>query len=202
MKTALLKLRGMRYVTRFSNSPRIKDNNIAEHSYYVQQYTYVMCKILNVDMTYNMCIYCMMHDAHEGVAFDIPANVKRSYLDSDKIEEVMKTDIVEMLDDVDMYIRPVEKQVIKLADILDALITSCEEVSMGNRFFKAPKYELASCIMKQLSTIKEFYSIDKYKYAELIMFIYDLFCDLDISIKEIDHNIDYSNITHTHKGFK
>ena len=75
----VIKSRGVRWTTRFQNSPRIKDTNVAEHGYYVALYAMVICDVLQLDRTIEGVVIrdALRHDLHEGLCFDIPNNVKR-----------------------------------------------------------------------------------------------------------------------------
>lgn len=196
--TLMIKSRGLRHVPRFQNSPRIKDNNVAEHSYYVALYTCILCEYLGFDdlAIKNMLIYSLLHDVHEGISIDIPNNLKRLTKESSgAIERTAMTEIFRDLPyDIEL-ISSSAKHIPKMADMIDALIYSVEEHKMGNKFFLPIILEIKFGLEKH---IKKFELRDR---SAMDGFVADLFCALGIG-DLVGKKADMTSMTHICRGFK
>lgn len=193
----ILKSRGMSHVIRFMNTPRIRNNDIAQHSYYVTLYTWLICKYLNISkkVASSLVNQALLHDVHEGISVDIPQNVKRKVGKKvyEKIENTAAAEIfgknVDVCGDVNL--------IVKYADLMDALIYSTEEYNSGNNFFLI--------IIKEckLSLVKIAKKIDKiiYRYNRGMMsFTMKLYASIGIS-KLDGIESDLTSMTHIHKGW-
>jgi len=196
-----LKSRGARHVTRFCNSPRIKENNIAEHQYYVALYTKLLCDYLQIndEDTVDAIGYALIHDLHEGISIDIPQNVKRrTPSHSDGIESCAVHEL-----GLNRAIPEVGMDIVKIADLLDALIYSIEEVRMGNGFFYAPIAEIKGVLNDKVSEVDEklFEAEIFCKRGALIEFYHALLAHMDAD-KILTLPPDTKSMTHIHKGFR
>lgn len=187
----LKKSRGMEHVIRYIQNPRIKDQSVAAHSYYVALFAGYLCDLFEVDSNFkSMAIeWSLYHDIGESISLDIPANVKRkNKVESKKIEDAAFAEMVSIegiqFDDI--------KMLVKLADLLDVLFYCSEEISMGNSFFIS--------IMAEAVTAVDLVARD----------LEELFDEADVQVKvakivgELLHvqeraEYDMDSMTHIHK---
>lgn len=71
----------LKNLIRFNTTQRIKDESVAEHSFFVVYYTYTICKNLNLDLylTNKCLIKAILHDTAEIEISDVPHNIKEKY---------------------------------------------------------------------------------------------------------------------------
>jgi 5'-deoxynucleotidase YfbR-like HD superfamily hydrolase len=182
-----LKVRGMRFVNRWGNSPRIKENNVAEHSFFVAYYVKEMCKRLPIDDNDlgNILSLALDHDLHESIMVDIPTNVKRKVnISCNEIEE--------------------EAKIIKLADLLDALLTCQEEIQMGNHFFICARDEIKPVFISVFNDlIKDIKS--EYRTEPIKSWVSEILVGAGIGnpfdLEYEKQQPDLESMTHIHKGY-
>lgn len=136
----LKKSRGLRHVVRFVQNPRIKDQSVAAHSYYVILITQYLCDLfkINKELSHDAIQQAMFHDIGEAISLDMPSNVKRkNRLEAKRIEEVATKEMVEISeeDEINLKEGSIIALIVKLADLLDVVFHCSEEISMGNSFF-------------------------------------------------------------------
>lgn len=71
----------LKNLIRFNTTQRIKNESVAEHSFFVVYYTYIICKNLNLDLyLMNKCLVrAILHDTAEIEISDVPHNIKEKY---------------------------------------------------------------------------------------------------------------------------
>ena len=200
----ILKSRGMCHMTRFQNSPRIRDNNVAEHSYYVALYAHMICGYIDIspETEHGAMRLALLHDIHEGISVEVPNNVKRmlkpeiAAIEAAAIKEIFQGEAwrVENSD-------PLAAAIVKLADCMDALIYSVEEYKMGNKFFRAVIAEIKYGILDIAEHLDIMYCIRKQSDAPLSLSLVNKLISA-LGIDDINAmTSDMDNMTHFHKGF-
>jgi len=129
-------VRRLAHVKRWAIVPKIKEQSVAEHSYFVALYTLKICKLLEKSPKFCLSAvqYAMEHDAGEAFTGDIPSPLKKRAPDIEKVENNARdwmgmnspimADEVSEIGDV--------KNIVNLADKLDALLWLMCESSLGS----------------------------------------------------------------------
>jgi 5'-deoxynucleotidase YfbR-like HD superfamily hydrolase len=200
----MAKSRGARHMTRFQNSVRITDNNVAEHIGYVALYTMLICNIFGVDDAERCTAieFAVLHDIHEGISLEIPANVKRVCRNpvmaiEDRAKREMFVGLEEIAHNIDLSMTDEIKAIVKLADLIDALAYVAEELKMGNKFFNPHALEIKGALHKQAKALGEYY-----ERVEPIMHFKNVICGAFGLDTHYVSESDKRSTTHIHKGFE
>lgn len=132
----LKKLRALSHCWRWNYHPRIRQESVAEHSYWTAVYAQTLADYMGVDSGVATS-YALYHDAEEAITGDLPGPVKRGRswkdVENDAAREMgMGTDEIE-----EPY-----KSLVKAADYISALVFADEELQMGNQFFLQIRAEI------------------------------------------------------------
>lgn len=143
-------VRRLSHVKRWAIVPKIKEQSVAEHSYYVALYTLKICQILEKSAEFSLKAveYALQHDAGEAFTGDIPSPLKDIVVGIDKAESDMRSWMglnAPVADDV--------VAVVHLADKLDALLWLTQEYHMGNTTIVRLKHELLVKVNKKASEL-------------------------------------------------
>lgn len=129
------KFRMMSEIHRWQNMPLHRQQDIANHSYYVGIYVRELCKILEVPELQRLRLieWAQDHDVPELETGDFCGPVKRQVIDISKLDAYEARvyagfGIVPVTD-----LTPFEKDIIKAADELDAVWQMAWEKALGNR---------------------------------------------------------------------
>ena len=81
--------RDMAFVPRWAILRTIKNQSVAEHSYFVALYSEQICSTLGLTMEQTGCVlsYALLHDVAETFLGDIPGPSKREIVDKAKYEK-------------------------------------------------------------------------------------------------------------------
>ena len=131
------KERFLQYVVRWNIAPRMQDQSVAEHSYFVALYSDCLCRILQVEAARHNRIVAaaLRHDMGEVLCSDIPGPVKRAVVDIDSLEDYERR----FLDTLGPEYHTIglenvhDKAIIKAADCIDATFYLASEVARGNQ---------------------------------------------------------------------
>lgn len=138
----LRKLRGLSHTWRWNYHPRVRQESVAEHSYWVAVIVAELLDMKCEDPIFrSRCIMAALyHDMEEAITGDLPSPVKRGRAWKDvelaAFNELTGEDATEV--DVD----PEVKRIVKMADIVSALLFADEEYMTGNRWFTQIRGEL------------------------------------------------------------
>lgn len=132
-------------IVRFSQLNKVKQENVAEHSYYVMWFVNNLCTKYELSDTIRLKAMqaALLHDIPEIITNDITYDVKRMIPEiSELLEPYEKQVISEHSVDVcntlfypETYEDRVAKAIVKHADILSVLLYCKNEVSLGNTGF-------------------------------------------------------------------
>lgn len=135
------------YVQRWGIAPRLQQQTVASHSFYVALYTAQLCRIIGADnMSRLYCVeYALVHDAREAWESDPPGPAKRSLYDPKKAEayharfaEVMGAFYGGMHNAGSFPVKTEHgfdytvKDIVKIADIIDSMFYLRIEQLRGN----------------------------------------------------------------------
>lgn len=130
------------HVIRWNVAPRLHNQSVAEHSYYVALYSEKLCTLLRVDpVDYRATIsYALHHDMPEIVTSDIPGPAKRAFADPDKLEEYEDL-LMEKIGLTGEHRAPTDlvSRIVKAADTIDAYFWLSMEVARGNQMLIAER---------------------------------------------------------------
>jgi len=137
----LNELYSLKHIIRYNNIPRIKDESVAEHSFFVALLTAELNKTYNFNLERALLI-AVTHDIFEIYVSDIPRNVKNKFKKLDKImawvENAVATEkfpeYKQLIDEFNKQ-KTVEALIVKLADNLSVLQYVNTEISLGSAFY-------------------------------------------------------------------
>lgn len=135
-------LRILNQVPRWGCVPRIKENSVAQHSFWVTLYTMILCDYLELSLAekYNCIDYAVRHDLPEAATGDILGPVKRSTVDPNKMWNFIIATFKQWgvyqflvgLQATDM-VSTQAKRIVKAADLIDDVMVLSEEMAFGNK---------------------------------------------------------------------
>lgn len=125
------------YIIRYSNVPRIKDESVAEHSFYVAAIVQRLYDDYEFDLgsALNMAI---SHDIIEIYVNDIPHLIKKKYPElSSMLKDIEKKEASGFPMAVDIGIRrlhnnSIESRIVSMADAMQCEQYALNEISLGN----------------------------------------------------------------------
>lgn len=126
--------RVLQHVPRWAIIRTIRQQSVAEHSYYVAMYATFIAnhiKMKKSDVNW-ITQYALTHDFEEMISGDIPTPYKRHFrLDDDYMMTIPR----EMASSIQTNNTTLEKyciEVVKVADIFEACMYLADEIAMGN----------------------------------------------------------------------
>lgn len=135
------KMYSLKNITRFSNMPRLSQESVMEHSYYVAHLCHKFSRHIKLDIA-KILLMAMYHDGPEIILGDIISLPKRKYPEFKKSVEEVEEKIVddyfpELLDILTEYRKQksIEAKLVKLSDILSVLHYCRHELDLGNSYF-------------------------------------------------------------------
>lgn len=115
-------------VRRFHTCRRIKEENVAEHSFGVAWLVYLLT---DGNCGADLLMQALVHDVAEQETGDIPAPFKRAMGMRGTMNEMEEEILAEHELPLDL-LPPAHRWVLKLADALDGMLSCCREAEMGN----------------------------------------------------------------------
>lgn len=139
------KILGLGQIIRYNNRAKIKDENVAAHSFYVVATVLKICKMFNIDneTKYKALEFATVHDIPEMFTGDMPYDTKvanpelAALLQVAEIHELEKN-MPEYLDSFVQFCAEEEEETLaylitKLADTVSVLQYSNLELELGNK---------------------------------------------------------------------
>jgi 5'-deoxynucleotidase YfbR-like HD superfamily hydrolase len=126
-------------IIRYNNSLRIKDENVAEHSFYVTAITLELHKYydFNLEKALQMAI---KHDLPEIYIQDICHNTKRMFPELKKTLKMCELKVARSFNDNTAHLitelengDSVESKIVEMADVLSCIQYSKNEMLLGNK---------------------------------------------------------------------
>lgn len=146
----LERLRGMSLVNRWNFHPRVKEQSVADHSFWVAMYTYILILIHNfkamdvdqLDLGKGLR-HALLHDMDESITCDLPYLVKRVI---NKTWFMLQQEALKQM--VGQLPTPMQNcivrdyvgdetiiKIVKAADLLDVIRYARAELELGNKAF-------------------------------------------------------------------
>jgi len=136
--------RDLAWVPRWTIIRTLRQQSVAEHSFFVALYAHDIALLINQTPAGNTCNYdlgrlqrlALIHDAEEAITGDTPGPIKRSLYRDDADEIVAK--MVQRRFPHDPYTPSNEERaIIRTASLLEETLYLAGEVQMGNRAAEA-----------------------------------------------------------------
>lgn len=129
----------LRNLVRYQNAPRVSEETVAEHSFFVAAYVLKLHNYYNFDLKKALSI-AILHDYAEVFISDIPHPIKKQFpIIEDCLKEAENKIIKEHIsDDFSNWlsefnnINTAEGCIVSLADILSVISYSKYEIELGN----------------------------------------------------------------------
>ena len=149
----------LKELKRYNNTPKIHQESVAEHSYFVALLIVKLREYIEFDLP-TALIMAIVHDLPEVQTSDIPFNVKQRFNNiSPTIEQEL--DVIDQMlgkEYKDIHSRYtkrecIESMIVKLADVLSCKQYSNSERSLGNKSMDSIYYECSDAIKRMLIKI-------------------------------------------------
>lgn len=131
--------RMLSFVPRWGIAPRLTQQSVAEHSFYVALYSSQICHLLGMGALETLTIvdWALRHDAEEAWTSDMPGPGKRDIIDDVKMQAYLEKFEVQVPDYAQARRLGTEvnnlNHVIKTADLIDQIFYLHFEQCMGNK---------------------------------------------------------------------
>jgi 5'-deoxynucleotidase YfbR-like HD superfamily hydrolase len=124
------------FVPRWSIAPKLTQQSVAEHCFYVALYASQLCDYLGIpdDATNLIVCWALRHDAPEVWTGDPPGPAKQHFIDPVLLSAYVDR-FASTVDDFDEYRGTVTEQtarIIKIADLIDEVMYLRYELALGN----------------------------------------------------------------------
>ena len=131
-------------IVRYNNRPKIRKENVSEHSFYVATNVIKICSKFNIceSLNFKALYFAIVHDIPEAFLGDVPYITKR---DNPQLAEILeKAELEELQRNMpefyNAYLRYVQGEknmsipstIVKLADTISVLQYSNNEIELGN----------------------------------------------------------------------
>lgn len=136
---------GLGEIIRYNNRPKIKNENVAEHTFYVATTVLKICRIFNLSevVKTKALEFAIVHDIPEILIGDVPYDTKvNNPLLREEIEKAelrtLSESMPEYLDSYSKFVKEEKEEttaylVTKLADTVSVLQYSNRELDLGNK---------------------------------------------------------------------
>ena len=151
----LQKLRGVNHVIRWNFYPRVRHENVAEHSFWVATIAMLIAKRAGLDPAY-YAMLGLIHDYEESITGDLPFPVKRYTEGWDKVVKLAQVELFDQngqRDLTDLWDNAERSDVVKFADLFAALLYAGEEIKMGNNYFYTIQSECLGTINAKINKL-------------------------------------------------
>jgi len=161
------RLYGLCYITRYDTVPRVKDENVAEHSFLVSAMILKLEEVYSFDLGKALVI-AVSHDILENETGDICHILKRNHLELYEVLKTVEKKALEKYPDAVRYgikeydlNSSVESKVVHLADSIQVLQYSTNEIRLGSNFYFD---EVKENCLKRIVSLRE--ELKEYKICQ------------------------------------
>ncbi|NJR72716.1 MAG: HD domain-containing protein [Scytonema sp. CRU_2_7] len=130
----------LKTLIRYNNTPRLLNESIAEHMYYVALIVYKLYEFYTFDLSVALKI-ALFHDIPEIYLSDMPSNTKKMFPEMKKAVQDNQKKASDLIDPtMTPFIEQYETQssseakIVKLADLLSVIQYTSVEASLGNKY--------------------------------------------------------------------
>lgn len=136
---------GLGEIIRYNNRPKIKNENVAEHTFYVTSTVLKICKMfkLSNEVKHKALEFAVVHDIPELLIGDVPYDTKannpilREAVEQAEIK-ALQDNLPEYFESYSQFLKEEKEQTVaylvtKLADTVSVLQYSNRELDLGNK---------------------------------------------------------------------
>lgn len=152
--------RVLQHVPRWSIIRTIRQQSVAEHSYYVALYATFISQFLEMRIKDQMYVtqLALVHDFDEMMTGDLPtpykANIKAMYLGAEKYTSA-STSMQLSIINTEPTNRKYCEEVVKVADLFEAKMYLVDELSMGNTTIQRLIEDITSILVPAARNLDE-----------------------------------------------
>lgn len=156
---------GLSGITRFSRRLKVRDENVAEHMWYVSYFTLKLCNNLKVSDTIRLLAleYAICHDVPEIALDDVNHDVKQKFpvikdqlaQEERKLFKELGDDILQVHINKDNSEYVIARAIVELADIHSVAMYTQSEKNIGNTYFAQIYEDTLVRIKEQEKHLKE-----------------------------------------------
>lgn len=158
------RLYGLCYITRYDTVPRVKDENVAEHSFLVSAMILKLEEVYSFDLGKALVI-AVSHDILENETGDVGHIVKKNHSELYEVLKIVEKKALQKYPDAVKYgIKEydsndtIESKVVHLADAIQVLQYSTNEIRLGSNYYfdevKENCLQRISILRKELEEFK------------------------------------------------
>ena len=129
------------FINRYSNMPRIRNESVAEHSFFVASITIQMRQVLHFDLA-KVVTLAIIHDWPEARIDDVSHKVKRDF---PSVKQALRQAEAEIIEDyapeLQLHYRNIDSEtqsfnhlILHLADAVQCVQYSKAEINLGNKY--------------------------------------------------------------------
>ena len=134
-------LYNLAFINRYANMPRIRNESVAEHSFFVASITIQMRQILHFDLA-KVVTLAIIHDWPEARVDDVSHRVKREFPEVKKALRQAEGKIIEgyapelqlQYRNIDSELQTFNHLILHLADAVQCVQYSQAELKLGNKY--------------------------------------------------------------------
>ena len=151
----------LKTLIRYNNTPRIENESVAEHMYFVAIIVYKLYDVFDFDLHIALRM-ALFHDIPEIYLSDMPNNTKSMFPGIAKSVKQCQNAASDMLDPtmtplIDDYEnqKTLEARIVKLADLMSILQYTRQESKLGNEYMERIFKEVKPLVDKQFKKLEE-----------------------------------------------
>ena len=152
----------LKTLIRYNNTPRIENESIAEHMYFVILIVYKLYDEYRFDLHIAMRM-ALFHDIPEIYLSDMPNNTKTLFPEiavavrnnQRAASNMLDSTMTPFIEDYENQ-KTIEAKVVKLADLLSILQYTGQEAKLGNQYMKHIYNQVTVEVDDHLAKIKEY----------------------------------------------
>lgn len=146
----------LKHLIRYNNLPRITNESVAEHSYFVSLAVLRLSNIYNFNLE-KALIISIIHDIPEIKIGDIPSNIKRKFKNLNDMMKKIENEIVSQ--NFPEYLllfteleeqETVESLIVKYADLLSVYQYSSIETKLGSNYYMPEVKKITEEFLKNI----------------------------------------------------
>lgn len=152
----------LKRMIRYNNTPRVIDESVAEHSYFVALIVYRLYEDYDFDLHIALQM-ALFHDLPEIFLSDVPNNTKAMFPKLKEIMESYEFDAINMLDpSMTGFIRDyaeqktLESMIVRAADMLSIIQYTSQEAELGNAYMGRIRDDVKPLVKKIFKALERF----------------------------------------------
>ena len=146
-KDELLEMYKLKNIVRYNHRTRLKNENVAEHSFFTTLIALDICKKLSIDVhnTFEVIVKCLLHDTPEqelnDITYDVKLKLNLRPLLKNFEDKYFKDNYANYADIMINDDNNIINAIVNYADAMSVLQYAYNEIELGNITFEAIKDE-------------------------------------------------------------